>query len=200
MPVAVGNVSELALAVECGASPEVRPCIPVHNPQALATLVEAGAKAAWLSPELTVAEAAGLARTSPVPLGIVAYGRTRAMTSEHCVLQVAGRCVHDCARCGLRRRDLRLRGVHGELFPVRTDLQGRSRIYAAEPLDAAPEVAALLDAGVRRLMVDGTLLTAAEVGAAVARLRSAVEAARAGGPSPARLEGHTAGHLLRGID
>ncbi len=34
---AVGNISELALAVERGAIPEVRECIPVHNDYALPT-------------------------------------------------------------------------------------------------------------------------------------------------------------------
>ena len=30
-PVAVGNVSELSLARQCGAQPELRSCVPVHN-------------------------------------------------------------------------------------------------------------------------------------------------------------------------
>ena len=200
VPVGVGNVSELALAAARDARPEVRPCIPVHNAATLAALVEAGAQGLWLSPEVTIAEAAELAQVSPVPVGVVAFGRARAMTSEHCVLQVADRCVHDCARCALRRRELYLQGVHGERYRVQTDLQGRSRIYAAEPLDAAPEVAELVDAGVRRLMVDGTLLAPDEVASAVRRLCVAVDAAAAELPAPARLPGHTDGHLHRPID
>jgi putative protease len=122
------------------------------------------------------------------------------MTSEHCVLQAAGRCVHDCARCALRRQDIGLVNVQGKRYPVRTDLQGRSRIYAPEPLDAAPEVQALIAGGVRRLMVDGTLLDDDEVARAVARLCRAVTTAREGGVSPKRLTGHTSGHLHRGIE
>lgn len=198
--VAVGNVSELSLAAERGAQAEVRPCIPVHNPHALAALVQAGAGAVWASAELSLPELLALAQASPVPVGLVAYGRTRAMTSEHCVLQVLGRCINDCARCTLRTRDLSLLNVHHERFPVRTDLQGRSRIYAHQPLDAAPEVADLLAGGVKRLMVDATLLSPEEAGQQVARLCAAIEAAREGKASPSRLAGHSSGHLHRPIE
>ncbi len=198
--VAVGNVSQLARAAEREAYAEVRPCIPVHNPSALAALVEAGARGVWLSPELSLDEVRSLAAASTVPVGLVVYGRTRAMTTEHCVLQVSGRCVHDCARCGMRQRQLSLRSVQGDVYPVRTDLQGRSRIYGPQPLDAAPEVAELLGGGVRRLLVDGTLLEPSELAAAVARVARAVRAAEQGEPSPKRLAGHTSGHLHRPIE
>ena len=57
----------------------------------------------------------------------------------------------------------------------------------------------LLDAGVRRLMVDGTLLETDEVGRAVARVRRAVEAAQAGRKPAARLRGATSGCMFVGI-
>lgn len=194
-PVGVGSVSELALACQRGASAEVRPCIPVHNPSALFSMVDAGARAVWLSAELTLDEVLGLAKVSPVPVGLVAYGRTRVMTSEHCVLQVAGRCVHNCGACALRRDDMQLVDVKGKRFPVRTDLQGRSRIYASTPLDAVPEVPELVAGGVSRLMVDGSLLEAGEVARAVGRV---VRAAH--GESLSRLEGHGSGHLHSPIE
>ncbi len=199
-PVGVGNVSEFALAAEHGAKAEVRPCVPVHNARALAELVDAGAAGVWLSPELSLPEIRSLAAVSPVPVGIVAAGRARAMTSEHCVLQVSGRCVDDCARCTLRTRDLALRDAKGNRHPVRSGLDGRSRVYAASPFDAAPEVAELVAGGVRRLLVDATLLSTDEAVCAVRRLVRAVRAARAGRPAPERLRGHTAGHLHRPID
>ena len=198
--VAVGNVSELALAVERGAEPEVRPCIPVHNPSALAALVQAGATGVWLSGEASLDEGVELAQTSSVPVGLVVYGRERAMTSEHCVLQMAGRCIHDCARCELRSQDAAIVNIDGKRYPVRTDSLSRSRIYAPEPLDAAPEVAALLDGGVTRLMVDGTLLDEAELASAVARVCEAVKRAERGDAPLERLAGHTSGHLLRPIE
>lgn len=198
-PLAVGNVSELALAHECGAAAEIRSCIPVHNLSALSALVAAGACGVWLSAELSLDEVARLAPQSPVPVGLMILGRVRAMTSEHCVLQVADRCIHDCARCALRKRDLRLRNDAGEQFPVRTDVQGRSRIYASRVLDATPQVPELLGAGVTRLGADCTLLTPDEVAQAIDRIVRAVEAARSGRrPSP-RLAGGTSGHLLQPI-
>ena len=195
----VGNVSELVLAAERGAFAEVRPCIPVHNASALAALADAGAAGVWFSPELTLSEACGLARISRVPTGMVVYGRARAMTSEHCVLQVAGKCIHDCARCTLRQKNLSLRDKDGNLMPVRTDLQGRSRIYAAKPLDATPQVGELIAAGVTRFMVDATLLSPEEASAAVRRAVAAVAAVQAGRKPAPRETGSTSGHLFQPI-
>ncbi|MBP3892558.1 MAG: U32 family peptidase [Atopobiaceae bacterium] len=198
--VAVGSVSELALAASVGALPEVEPCIPVHNPSAAMMLAEAGARCLWFSAELSMPEILAIAAQTPVATGLVVYGRTRAMTSEHCVLQAAGKCIEDCARCALRRQDMAIVSAQGKRFPVRTDLEGRSRIYASEVLDAVPEVGELIAGGVRRLMVDGTLLEPTEVGEMVARLARAVKAARRGAAMPGRLSGCTAGHLHREID
>ncbi len=122
------------------------------------------------------------------------------MTSEHCVLQVADRCIHDCARCALRRRRLSLRTRDGSLLPVRTDLTGRSHIYAARPLDATPQVPELLRAGIARLMVDCTLMTPAEASAQVKRAVAALAAARAGRTPAPRAKGATSGHLFQGVE
>ena len=198
-PVAVGNVSELALAAERGAAPEVRSCIPVHNTSALAALESAGAAGVWLSPELTLEEVCALARVSSIPVGLSVLGRERVMTSEHCVLQALGRCIHDCRHCELRRRHLSLRDIDARELPVRTDVNGRSRIFSAQPLDATPQVAELLAAGVSRFMVDAQLMDAAEVASAVERVVRAVTAAREGRRPAPRLSGHTSGHLFAGI-
>ncbi len=198
-PVAIGNVSELALAAERGALAEVRGCIPVHNEACLAVLESAGAAGVWLSPELTLEEVCHLASRATVAVGLVVSGRPRVMTSEHCVLKVADACVHDCARCGLRRRRLSLRDRDGRLLPVRTDLHARSRIYDAVPLDLTPQVGELMSAGVSRLAVDATLLDVSEASAAVERLVRAI-AAVAAGRKPAERERHaSSGHLFWGI-
>lgn len=198
-PVAVGNVSELALAAERGALAEVRSCVPVHNESALLALTEAGAAGFWLSPELTLEEVCALARASAVPVGLSVLGRERVMTSEHCVLQALGRCKGDCARCPERRERLSLRDIDGNLLPVRTDANGRSRIWTARPLDATPQVGELLDAGVSRLLVNGTLLGPDEVASGVRRVVRAIEAARAGQRTEPRLKGATSGHLFSPI-
>ena len=197
--IAVGNVSELALAAEKGASPEVRGCIPIHNEACLAALESAGAAGVWLSPELTLDEVTHLAARATVPVGLVVSGRPRVMTAEHCVLKAADACVHDCARCGLRRRRLSLRDRDGRLLPVRTDLHARSRIYDAVPLDLTPQVGELLAAGVTRLAVDATLLDEVEATAAVERLVRALAAVAAGRKPAARERHASSGHLFWGI-
>ncbi len=183
--VAVGNISELAVAARAGATAEIRSCLPAHNTPCMEALAERGAGAFWLSPEITLDEIVSLGAAAPAALGITVFGRPRVMTSEHCILQVANGCIHDCANCRLRARKLSLKNIDGKVMPVRTDIHGRSRLYDAYPIDLTPQVPQLLDAGVRRLMVDGTLLEADEIGRAVARVRRAVEGPQAGRP-PAR--------------
>ena len=198
-PVAVGNVSELALCAARGALAEIRGCIPVHNRSCVAALVDAGAAGIWLSPELSLEEIRGVACAASVPFGVMVLGRARAMTTEHCVLQVANKCVHDCAACRLRRTDTSLRTSDGELYPVRTDAQGRSRVYAARPQDLTPQVGKLYDAGVTRFLADCTLQTTDQTAKAVARVKRAVDAALRGKVPDARLPGYTSGHLFAPI-
>lgn len=197
--VAIGNISELAPAAQVGATAEIRSCLPVHNTPCMEALAERGAGAFWLSPEITLDEIVSLGAAAPAALGITVFGRPRVMTSEHCILQVANGCIHDCANCRLRARKLSLKNIDGKVMPVRTDIHGRSRLYDAYPIDLTPQVPQLLDAGVRRLMVDGTLLEADEIGRAVARVRRAVEAAQAGRKPAARLRGATSGCMFVGI-
>ena len=198
-PVAVGNISELALAAERGAAPEIRSCIPVHNQSCVEALEEAGAAGFWLSGELTLEQVCELARSSLVPVGLMVLGRERAMTSEHCVLQVTGKCVHDCRKCPQRARRFSLKDIDGKLLPVRTDVNGRSRIWSAYPLDATPQAGELIEAGVTRLLADCTLLDAKQTRFSVERVARAVACARAGRKPAARMQGAPSGHLFTAI-
>ncbi len=199
-PVAVGNVSELALAAERGALPEVRPCLPVHNVACMDMLGAHGAAAFWLSPELALEEIERIAPCSPVPVGVYVWGKPRVMTSEHCILMTAGQCVHDCARCPLRRKRLYLRNIDRKLLPVRTDAHGRSHLYDAFVLDYTPHTAQLLAAGVTRFMVDGTLMNPQETAAAVTRAARALGAAQNGRRPDPRAKGASAGCLFTGVE
>ena len=198
--VAIGNVSELALAAARGAAVEIRPCLPVHNVACLRFLERAGAAAVWLSPELTLDE---IERIGPaagdVSLGIVVFGRPRVMTSEHCILQVADRCIHDCPRCGLRRRRLSLKNIDGKLLPVRTDVHGRAHLYDAIPIDVTPQMGAFAAAGVTRFAVDGTLMGPAELARAVERVARAAAAVREGRKPAPRMKGAISGCLFVGV-
>ena len=198
-PVAVGNISEFALAAERGAAPEIRSCIPVHNQSCVEALEEAGAAGFWLSGELTLEQVCELARSSSVPVGLMVLGRERAMTSEHCVLQVTGKCVHDCRKCPQHARRFSLKDIDGKLLPVRTDVNGRSRIWSAYPLDATPQAGELIEAGVTRLLADCTLLDAKQTRFSVERVARAVACARAGRKPAARMQGATSGHLFTAI-
>jgi putative protease len=107
--------------------------------------------------------------------------------------------VGDCASCGLHAQGALLKSIDGDLFPVRTDVHGRTRIYDARPLDAMPQVPDLVAAGVKALAVDATLLDAGETARQVARLARAIRASKDGTRPPAREDGATTGHLFSGI-
>lgn len=120
-PVAVGNISELACALDCHAMAEIRECIPLHNDYAVSALVNSGACGVWLNSELTLAEIAHIAENASVPVGYLVSGRIRTMTSEHCVLMATGKCIHDCDTCKLRQEPHYLRGIDNDYLPVTAD-------------------------------------------------------------------------------
>ncbi|OUP07202.1 U32 family peptidase [Collinsella sp. An2] len=197
---AVGNISELAYAADRSCLAELRSCIPVHNVACARFLHAKGARGFWLSPELTLDEIERLVPHAGMSAGIVVVGQPRVMTSEHCILQVANACIHDCARCKLRQPKLYLHNIDDRLLPVRTDIHGRSRLYSATPLDLTPQMPRLLAAGVTRFMVDGTLLEPGELATQVGRAERALEAAQAGRRPAPRQKGASAGCLFVGVD
>lgn len=200
-PAAVGTISELALGAEIGSVVELRSCIPVHNVPCMCELAARGAHAAWLSPELTLAEIERIApQRGEMTLGLMVLGAPRVMTSEHCILQVAGACIHDCANCRLRARDFKLKNIDGRMLPVRTGLNGRSRLYDGVQLDATPQIPQLLRAGVTRFLVDGTLMNIDMLSRSVARTNRALEAARSGRTPDKRLPGTSSGCLFQGVE
>lgn len=197
--VAVGNISELSLAHLVGAAAEIRSCLPVHNLACIRAMEEHGAAAVWFSPELTLSEIERIAPHAKAACGITVMGKPRVMTSEHCILQVMDRCVHDCSRCQLRRQYFSLKNIDGKVFPVRTDIHGRSRLYDAYPLDLTPQIPALIACGVTRFAVDGTLLDTDELSRAVAHTRRALTASLEGRKPAHRLPGTTSGCLFVGV-
>lgn len=200
-PAAVGTISELALGAEIGSVVELRSCIPVHNVPCMRELAARGAHAAWLSPELTLAEIERIApQRGEMTLGLMVLGAPRVMTSEHCILQVAGACIHDCANCRLRVRDFKLKNIDGRMLPVRTGLNGRSHLYDGVQLDATPQIPQLLRAGVTRFLVDGTLMNIDMLSRSVARTNRALEAARSGRTPDKRLPGTSSGCLFQGVE
>ena len=167
-------------------------------------LAEAGAALFWLSPELTLTEierfcpkAASSLATS---FGIEVLGKPRVMTSEHCILQVADACIHNCSSCLLRRKPLWLRNIDGKMLPVTTDIHGRSHLYDSSMIDITPQIPQLLAAGVTHFMVDTTLMDEDEFKRAISHARRALDAALAGRTPGKRLQGTSAGCLFVGVD
>lgn len=200
-PAAVGTISELSLGAERASLVELRSCIPVHNVACMQALGERGANGIWLSPELTLAEIERIApHRGSLTLGLTVLGAPRVMTSEHCILQVAGACIHDCGRCRLRTRDFKLKNIDGHMLPVRTGLNGRSHLYDGVTLDATPQIPALLAAGVTRFLVDGTLVDNDELLRRVTRAKRALDAALAGRTPDKRLAGSSSGCLFQGVE
>ncbi len=201
LPAAVGTVSELSLGARRGADVELRSCIPVHNRACMRELAARGARGAWLSPELTLAEIERIApHRSNMSLGITVIGMPRLMTSEHCILQVAGACIHDCAQCRLRTRDFKLKNIDGRLLTVRTGLNGRSRLYDGVQLDTTPQIPQLLHAGLSRFLVDGTLMDIDMLTRSIIRTKRALEAAMSGRTPSKRLPGTSSGCLFQGVE
>lgn len=200
-PAAVGTISELSLGARRGADIELRSCIPVHNVSAMHALSARGAHGAWLSPELTLAEIERIApHHGDMSLGIMVLGAPRVMTAEHCILQVAGACIHDCTRCRLRTRDFKLKNIDGRLLPVRTGLNGRSHLYDGVQLDTTPQIPQLLHAGVSRFLVDATLMDIDMLTRSVIRAKRALDAAISGCTPSKRLPGTSSGCLFQGVE
>lgn len=197
----VSTIPDVAALQAQGQAFEANSTIPVHNVHTLALLEAAGAQTIWLSPELSLKEILALDARATAQLGLVVYGRTRVMTSEHCVLQAVSRCIHDCARCKLRAqaesKGIYLKNKDGKLLPVRTSIHGRSHIYTAEVLDLIPELAKLTQAKhLTRLAIDATLLTPEQAVHEVKRLKAAFQGAV---PQAQRVSGTTSGHLFEPI-
>ena len=202
--VACGNISELALASQRGATAQLRSCIPVHNLACATMLSKAGAALFWLSPELTLTEIERFCPKAATSLaasfGIEVLGKPRVMTSEHCILQVADACIHDCGSCRLRRKPLWLRNIDGKMLPVTTDIHGRSHLYDSSMIDITPQIPQLLAAGITHFMVDTTLMDEDEFKRVIAHARRALDAALAGRTPGKRLQGTSAGCLFVGVD
>lgn len=179
-PVAVGNVSELSLARQCGAQPELRSCVPAHNLAMLEAMASLGARFAWLSSELSLAEVRELAQATPIPLGIRVFGRPRLMTCEHCVLQVAHDCDGRHETCPYRGEPHWLVNIDGRRLPVSTDRLGCSRVFLDEPVDLIPAAAELAAMGLARLLVDARMVSPREAADACGRLADALAGGRVG--------------------
>lgn len=199
--VASGNLGVLVDAVASDARVTADWPLNVVNPWAAETLDALKATMTWASHELTAGQLSDLVTGSPVPVGVVVYGRVELMIAERCVLQNAGPCDRACRSCERRTHAWALRDQKGYDFPVVTDATGRSHIYNSVTLDLARSLDEVLDTGVSALRVDVTIEDLAETIRVIGAYRSTLDAVleRKGVAPQSVTTPSTSGHFYRGV-
>jgi len=198
--ITAGNLGSVERA-DAGVSVEGDWPLNVLNAHAASALSDLGADLVWASPELSGRQLAELARTSPVPVGCLVWGRIEMMVSEQCVLQAAGPCGRRCHSCERRQGWWRLRDRKGYEFPVTTDPGGRSHIMNSATLDLTRALDEIVAAGVAAIRLDFSDEDAARAASVVRAVRSALTAVVAHGATPTEpiAEAPTSGHFYRGV-
>lgn len=141
-----GNIGALEPARRAGLAPVAGFGMNLFNAGSLRTLAETGVRAAVLSQELTFPQM-DFAAHSPVPVGILAYGRQPLMLMRNCPYQASA----GCAKCGGHGSLTDRKGVR---FPVAceggpgahgcAELLNSTPLYLADRLDELPRLDFLL--------------------------------------------------------
>ena len=196
----VGNLGLLGEAVRRGATVEAHWSLNALNAASVEELARMGADRVWLSPELTGRQLAEVAGACAAETGTAVYGRQEVMVTEHCVLMAEGECDRRCGSCARRTGERSLKDRKGYLFPVRTDITGRSHVFNSVHLDLGDSLAEVLATGVSAVRVDVHTLPPGNAARAVARMRDALTLVLAGRPATVVRDGQaTSGHFFRGI-
>ncbi|MCD8316101.1 MAG: U32 family peptidase, partial [Eggerthellaceae bacterium] len=195
----VESLGDMQHAFDLGLTFEIGPHIPITNEASLNVACEYNAKRIWLSPELTLSQIKELGQKSPISFGITVIGRQELMTTEHCMLMSQGSCNEKCRECPRRRAPYYMKDRKGYLFPVVTDLCGRSHLYNSVMLDIAHVMPDLLSAHVGAFMVDTTFMNREETTEAVLRVKRALKIAQNEGNCVGKAPDTTSGHLFRGV-
>ncbi len=131
-----GNVGAVPLAVEAGLFPVGGFGLNIANREAVEAYATEGLLAATLSMELAFGQM-GFARTSPLPMGLLLYGRQPLMLTRNCPRQCDG---GSCAACAPADGVTDRRGV---TFPTAcaggcTELLNSVPLYWADRLEEVP--------------------------------------------------------------
>ncbi len=196
-----GNLGVLTLLSGRGVATAADWGLNAVNPWTAAALADLGARMLWASAELSGRQLAMLAATSPLPVGVLVFGRLELMVAEHCVIGTGVQCGRACGQCARRRRPWKLRDEKGYEFPLVTDGSGRTHLYNAVTLDLSRSVRELLDTGLAALRLELPGETAEEAAGVTRAWRAILDAAVAGGPSPEAplVAPATSGHFYRGV-
>lgn len=200
-PALTGNLGTLASLAAAGREVWADSGLNTTNPWTAAVLARAGARTVWLSPELSERQVAAVAAASPVPTGLVVFGRTELMVAENCVLAALGPCSRRCGSCRRRDEEWHLLDRKDYRLPVFTDSAGRSHVLNAVTLDLTKALPSIVAAGVRLVGVDVRGLVAAEAIRVVRRTSERLAAAVAGKDVDADplVSPVTTGHFYRGV-
>ena len=198
--VVADSLEAVALLSGGGIDMEAGPHMNLLNQRSIACAGELGCDRVWLSPELSIAQIRDLAAVSEVPLSLTVFGRQELMVTEHCELMAMGPCDRRCSACARRRSDHALRDRKGYVFPIRTDVYGHGHIYNSVELDVTPSIPELRRCGVRRFIIDATLLDEERLRVVLSRVAGVIAMRPDDGSVPfTRLENTTTGHLFRGV-
>lgn len=119
-----GNSAALEIAEKCGMERAADTGLNIFNSQSAEVIAKLGAKAVTLSYEMLLSDAKRL--NSPVPKGIVAYGKTPLMLVKNCPIKNGS----DCLKCGRKSCITDRKGIE---FPVRCRM-GFSEILNPLPI------------------------------------------------------------------
>jgi putative protease len=200
-PALAGNLGLLLETAEGGGAVEADWGLGTTNPWTVGVLASLGASGVWASPELSGRQLASLVAGSSVPVGVLVGGQVELMVAEHCVLQSAGPCSHDCASCARRRQTWTLRDRKGYVMPVTSDAAGRAHIYNAVPLDLSRSIGEILEAGASMVRLEAQTMDAESAGALTREWSGRLKRAAAGKQLPYTpiVEPSTTGHFYRGV-
>jgi len=199
--IAIGNLGLVGPASAAGARVEAHWSLNALNALSIEQLVDLGADTVWLSPELSGRQIAELCAVSAARLGVGVWGRQEVMVTEHCILMAGGECDRKCGACTRRSARRFLRDRKGYVFPVATDITGRSHLYNSVVLDLTSALPEIVQAGVRAVRLDVHTESTHDAVGAVRAISRALDAVLAGRePTFTDRKGPTtSGHFFRGV-
>lgn len=177
-----------------------------YNHLTLEMLQESGFSKAVLSPELNLAQIAGLVPQSPLPLECIVHGRLELMVSEYCVTGSflggldSGSCKMPC-----RQGRYYLSDRKNERFPIVMDQYCHLHVLNAKTLSMLPNAMQFNELGVDSIRIEGKYLSAEEIARLTAAyqefLNYPAELSEAEKAHSSEIEGKdiTRGHYYRGV-
>jgi putative protease len=208
----VGNLGALELVKEFGLKARADYPMNTYNSHALSVMKEMGFESACLSPEMTLAEMAAVAKESPIPIEAVSHGQLHLMVSEHCAIGAVEGCYTKGKHVPCRRHDYELVDEKGFRFQLVTDGKCRMHLMNSRELAMLNKLPDLVNAGIATLRMDTEGLKPDTVGPILRTYRTALdelilqresyrfndslwEAMKANSSLP-----FTTGHFYRGVD